>query len=143
MNRRLTKIAIDYENLRPELRERYCSIHHRGCLAFARLTAGYQQELGSQVLIIDCDLRKPSVHKVLGVDYTIGLSTYLSRRAELDDVIQQLPIANLSVLPSGRIPPNPAEMISSSRMKEMLALLSERYDHIIIDSPPLLKVTDP
>jgi capsular exopolysaccharide synthesis family protein len=100
-------------------------------------------QLGSQVLIIDCDLRKPSVHKVLGVDYTIGLSTYLSRRAELDDVIQQLPIANLSVLPSGRIPPNPAEMISSSRMKEMLALLSERYDHIIIDSPPLLKVTDP
>jgi capsular exopolysaccharide synthesis family protein len=71
------------------------------------------------------------------------LSTYLARRAELDDVIQKLPIANLSLLASGRIPPNPAELISSSRMKELLGLLTERYDHILIDSPPLLKVTDP
>lgn len=100
-------------------------------------------QLGSSVLVIDCDLRKPAVHKLLGVDHVVGLSTYLSRRGELDDVIQKLPIPNLSVLTSGRIPPNPAEMISSARMKEMLALLSERYDHIIIDSPPLLKVTDP
>ena len=100
-------------------------------------------QLGASVLIIDCDLRKPSVHKVLGVDHVIGLSTYLARRAELDDVIQKLPIPNLSVLASGRIPPNPAELISSTRMKEMLGLLSERYEHILIDSPPLLKVTDP
>jgi polysaccharide biosynthesis transport protein len=106
-------------------------------------TAISLSQLGSSVLIIDCDLRKPSVHKVLGVDHVLGLSTYLARRGEIDDLIQKLSIPNLSVLPSGRIPPNPAEMISSSRMKEMLALLSERYDHIIIDSPPLLKVTDP
>jgi succinoglycan biosynthesis transport protein ExoP len=106
-------------------------------------TAISLSQLGSSVLIIDCDLRKPSVHKVLGVDHALGLSTYLTGRGELDDVIQKLPIANLSVLTSGRIPPNPSEMISSSRMKEMLALLSERFDHIIIDSPPLLKVTDP
>jgi succinoglycan biosynthesis transport protein ExoP len=100
-------------------------------------------QLGASVLIIDCDLRKPSVHKVLGVDHVVGLSTYLARRAELDDVIQKLPIPNLSVLASGRIPPNPAELISSARMKEVLGILSERYDHILIDSPPLLKVTDP
>jgi capsular exopolysaccharide synthesis family protein len=100
-------------------------------------------QLGGSVLIIDCDLRKPAVHKVLGVDHVVGLSTYLSRHGEIDDVIQKLPIANLSVLTSGRIPPNPAEMISSARMKEMLALLGERFDHIVIDSPPLLKVTDP
>lgn len=106
-------------------------------------TAISLSQLGASVLIIDCDLRKPSVHKALGVEYVVGLSTYLSRHGELDDVIQKLSIPNLSVLPSGRIPPNPAEMISSARMKEMLALLSERYDHIIIDSPPLLKVTDP
>ena len=106
-------------------------------------TAISLSQLGSSVLIIDCDLRKPSVHKVLGIDPSIGLSTYLSRRAELDDVIQKLDIPNLSVLPSGRIPPNPAEMISSGRMKEMMSLLAERYDHIVIDSPPLLKVTDP
>jgi len=106
-------------------------------------TAISLSQLGASVLIIDCDLRKPSVHRSLGVDHTVGLSTYLARRAELDDVIQKLPIPNLAVLPSGRIPPNPSEMISSARMKEMLALLAERYDHILIDSPPLLKVTDP
>ena len=106
-------------------------------------TAISLSQLGASVLIIDCDLRKPSVHRSLGVDHTVGLSTYLARRAELDDVIQKLPIPNLSVLPSGRIPPNPSEMISSARMKEMLSLLAERYDHILIDSPPLLKVTDP
>ena len=94
-------------------------------------------------MIIDCDLRKPSVHKVLGVDHVVGLSTYLARRAELDDVIQKLPIPNLSVMASGRIPPNPAELISSSRMKELLGILSERFDHVLIDSPPLLKVTEP
>lgn len=100
-------------------------------------------QLGSSVLIIDCDLRKPSVHKVLGVDHVDGLSTYLTRGGDIDEVIQKLPIPNLSVLTSGRIPPNPAEMISSSKMKEMLRILGERYDHIVIDSPPLLKVTDP
>jgi capsular exopolysaccharide synthesis family protein len=100
-------------------------------------------QLGASVLIIDCDLRKPSVHNVLGLDHVVGLSTYLSRRGELDEVIQTVPIPNLSVLTAGRIPPNPAEMISSARMKEMLQILGERYDHIVIDSPPLLKVTDP
>jgi succinoglycan biosynthesis transport protein ExoP len=100
-------------------------------------------QLGASVLIIDCDLRKPSVHKVLGIDHVHGLSTYLSRGMEIDDLIQKLSIPNLSVLTSGRIPPNPSEMISSTRMKEMLRMLGERYDHILIDSPPLLKVTDP
>jgi len=100
-------------------------------------------QLGGSVLVIDCDLRKPSVHKVLGIDHVVGLSTYLSRRGELDEVIQDLPIPNLSVMAAGRIPPNPAEMISSARMGEMLQILGERYDHIVIDSPPLLKVTDP
>ena len=100
-------------------------------------------QLGSSVLIIDCDLRRPSAHKLLGVEQAQGLSTYLSRNVKLVDVMQKLPIPNLWILPCGPIPPNPAEMISSARMKEMLRLLGESFDHIIIDSPPLLKVTDP
>lgn len=101
-------------------------------------------QLGASVLIIDCDLRKPSTHKVLGVtEHARGLSTYLSRNVEIDDCIQKLPIANLSLLPCGPIPPNPAEMISSLKMRGLLQTLRDRYDHIIIDSPPLLKVTDP
>ena len=61
----------------------------------------------------------------------------------IDKLIQKLPVPNLSLLPSGSIPPNPAELISSERMKELLVMLSERYDHILIDSPPLINVTDP
>ncbi|HST23538.1 MAG TPA: polysaccharide biosynthesis tyrosine autokinase [Blastocatellia bacterium] len=100
-------------------------------------------QLGSSVLIIDCDLRRPSAHKLFGVEQPQGLSTYLSRNVKLVDVMQKLPIPNLWILPCGPIPPNPAEMISSARMKEMIRVLGESFDHIIIDSPPLLKVTDP
>ncbi|MGA9774282.1 MAG: polysaccharide biosynthesis tyrosine autokinase [Blastocatellia bacterium] len=100
-------------------------------------------QLGASVLIIDCDLRKPTTHKVFGVDHVLGLSTYLSREVTIDGLIQKLPISNVSLLPCGPIPPNPAELISSEKMRSMLALLSERYDHILIDSPPLMNVTDP
>ncbi|MGA9768299.1 MAG: polysaccharide biosynthesis tyrosine autokinase [Blastocatellia bacterium] len=107
-------------------------------------TAISLSQLGASVLIIDCDLRRPTTHKVLGVDHIQGLSTYLSRSdVTLDEVIQKLPIENLSLLPCGPIPPNPAELIISDRMKEMLKELTDRYDHIIIDSPPLINVTDP
>ena len=107
-------------------------------------TAISLSQLGASVLIIDCDLRRPTTHKVLGVEHQLGLSTYLSHsNVRLEDVIQALPIANLSLLPCGPIPPNPAELIISDRMKDMLKELSERYDHIIIDSPPLINVTDP
>ncbi|MEK6285208.1 MAG: polysaccharide biosynthesis tyrosine autokinase [Acidobacteriota bacterium] len=100
-------------------------------------------QLGASVLIIDCDLRKPAAHKVFGIDQTKGLSTYLSREMEVDSLIHKLQIPNLSLLPCGPIPPNPAELISSERMKNLLLLLAERYDHILIDSPPLIHVTDP
>lgn len=99
-------------------------------------------QLGSSVLIIDCDLRKPATHKMLNVEHQRGLSTYLSRDTEIGGLIQKLPIGTLSLLPCGPIPPNPAELLSSNKMKKMLALLSERFDHILIDSPPLLSVAD-
>ena len=100
-------------------------------------------QMGASVLIIDCDLRRPTTHKVLGVDHGQGLSTYLSRDVELDRLIQKLPIANLSLLPCGPVPPNPAELIISEKMKDMLHVLAGKYDHILIDSPPLINVTDP
>jgi succinoglycan biosynthesis transport protein ExoP len=100
-------------------------------------------QLGAKVLIVDCDLRKPAVHKVLGLGNHRGLTTLFSSGTPIERVIQKLTIANVSVLPSGPIPPNPSEMISSAKMKRMLRALEETYDHIIIDSPPLLRVTDP
>jgi len=100
-------------------------------------------QMGASVLVIDCDLRRPTVHKVLGVEPSQGLSTFLSRDVPLNQLIQKLPIANLSLLPCGPVPPNPAELIISDKMKELLKSLSEQYDHILIDSPPLMNVTDP
>lgn len=105
-------------------------------------TAISLSQLGASVLIIDCDLRKPATHKLLNIEHQNGLSTYLSRETEIGELIHKLPIGNLSLLPCGPIPPNPAELLSSNKMKAMLAKLSERYDHIIIDSPPLLSVAD-
>jgi succinoglycan biosynthesis transport protein ExoP len=100
-------------------------------------------QLGASVLIVDCDMRRPTTHKVFGVDHARGLSTYLSRNIKIDGLIQKLPIANLSLLPCGPVPPNPAELISSERMRTLIKTLSDEYDHIIIDSPPLINVTDP
>ncbi|HEX8185871.1 MAG TPA: polysaccharide biosynthesis tyrosine autokinase [Blastocatellia bacterium] len=100
-------------------------------------------QLGASVLIIDCDLRRPTTHKVLGVDHTLGLSTYLSRDVPIDGLIHGLPLKNVSLLPCGPIPPNPAELISSEKMRSMLTMLETKYDHILLDSPPLINVTDP
>ena len=106
-------------------------------------TAISMAQLGSSVLLIDADMRRPTIHKTFKMSHTRGLSTYLAGNGELDNLITKLPMPNLSVLTAGPIPPNPAELISSERMREMLRILGNRYDHIIIDSPPLITVTDP
>jgi capsular exopolysaccharide synthesis family protein len=100
-------------------------------------------QIGSSVLIIDSDLRRPAVHKTFKIPNMKGITNYLSGRTAIENLIVKLPIQNLSVLPCGPVPPNPAELISSERMRDLLRLLGERYDHIIIDSPPLISVTDP
>jgi len=99
--------------------------------------------LGAKVLIIDADLRRPRVHKALGLSRGRGLTTYLSSDVEIDDLIQTKEFPNLSVLTCGPIPPNPAELVSSEKMRLLLHTLASRYDHIVIDSPPLMNVTDP
>jgi polysaccharide biosynthesis transport protein len=106
-------------------------------------TAISMAQLGASVLLIDADMRRPAVHKAFKVSQPHGLSTYLSGRGSLKELIQPLPIKNLSLLPCGPIPPNPAELISSERMKTMILKLTAHYDHVIIDSPPVMNVTDP
>ena len=100
-------------------------------------------QLGASVLIIDCDLRNPTSHKLFGIDHTKGLSTYLSTENDLDGLIYKLDVPSLSLLPSGPVPNNPAKLILSQKMKDMLQILSERYDHVMIDSPPLIGIKDP
>jgi len=100
-------------------------------------------QCGSSTLLIDCDLRRPCVSRMLDIDNQRGMSTFLTGNDKIEDVIQQYaPQQNLWVVPSGPIPPNPAELISSETMDAMLQSLRGRFKHIVIDSPPLLLVTD-
>jgi polysaccharide biosynthesis transport protein len=98
--------------------------------------------LGRSVLIVDCDLRRPTIHKRLRVAQEPGLSTYLSGEVELENVIQKLDIPGLSLIPSGALPYNPGDMIGSQKMKEMVETLANLCDYIVFDSPPLI-LADP
>ena len=97
---------------------------------------------GGKVVLVEADLRKPSAHKVLRVDGKHGLSLYLSGSQERNGLVVPTAVSNLFFIPAGPVPPNPAELLSSSRMKQLLGELSKEYDHIILDSPPLLSITD-
>lgn len=96
----------------------------------------------SKVLIIDCDLRKPTVHKLFKMKGIPGLSEVLAGITEVDNVLQNSGYNNLDVICGGTIPPNPAELLSSSVMDDLLETLSARYDYILIDTPPVNVVAD-
>ncbi len=97
---------------------------------------------GVRVVLVDVDLRRPRCHKVLGMDNTLGLSQVLAGARELGDVIRKTDIDSLWLLASGSIPPNPSELVGSEKMRETLAELVNRFDVVILDSPPILPVTD-
>lgn len=93
------------------------------------------------VLLIDSDLRKPRIHKIFGLNNSKGLSTYLAGASDID-VISLESVKNLNIITSGPIPPNPSELLGSSKMFDLIKVLSEKFDIIIWDSAPLLSVTD-
>ena len=98
---------------------------------------------GVRVLLIDADLRRPSIHKTLGIGPRSGLSNVLTGSATLQDAITRSSVLpNLSVLSAGTPPPNPAELLASTNMRDVLNELRGQYDHIVIDTPPTLSVTD-
>ncbi|MCS5713729.1 polysaccharide biosynthesis tyrosine autokinase [Herbiconiux sp. CPCC 205716] len=98
---------------------------------------------GQRVIIVDADLRKPRLADYLGVEGSAGLTDVLVNRAEPGDVIQRWGETNLYVLPSGRIPPNPSELLGSSAMTKLIASLESAFDVVLFDAPPVLPVTDP
>ena len=105
-------------------------------------TAIALSQTGAQVIIIDSDMRKPRVHKIFGEENGVGLSNFLSGNADLDSVIKKSDVPNLYYIPSGPIPPNPSELIGSKLFKSMMESLGERFDHLILDSPPVLGFAD-
>jgi succinoglycan biosynthesis transport protein ExoP len=106
-------------------------------------TAIVLAQKGVRVLLMDADLRRPSIHKVLGMGPRSGLSNVLTGSATLQQTITTSPVLpNLFIMSAGTPPPNPAELLASSNMKDLLAELRGMYDHIVIDTPPTLSVTD-
>ncbi len=100
-------------------------------------------KMGKSVLVIDADLRKGTIHKYFGLNADVGLTDYLHEKIDKVKLIKITGIEGLDVITRGQIYPQPSEMLSSDRFYSLLAYLSEQYDHIIIDSPPVLAVTDP
>jgi len=103
------------------------------------------QGLHETVLLVDCDLRKPSVHRFLGIESKYGLSDYLSKNVDLSKLLVKTDISKLTLLLAGNLPPNPSELLASEKMQSLVKELKNRYPnrYIIFDSTPLLLTTDP
>lgn len=106
-------------------------------------TAVMLAQTGAEVLIVDCDLRRPRLHAHLEAPNSKGLTNWLSGETDVDALIQTYqPLANLKFLTSGPVPPNPAELLGSDEMRKLLTVMSQRFAHIVIDTPPAISFTD-
>jgi len=110
-------------------------------LTTANVAVVFAQQ-GKKVLLVDADLRKPTVHYTFRADNTSGLSNYLVRNRSLKELAKESRVENLDLLPSGPIPPNPSELLGSTMMERLIEEAKEYYDMIIFDTPPVLAVTD-
>jgi succinoglycan biosynthesis transport protein ExoP len=99
-------------------------------------------QAGQRVLVVDSDLRRPTLHKVLRVNNNLGLTNYLLKQNKLEEVIQPTSVAMLDFMASGKLPSTSMSILGSAQMKEMVAELKQRYDFIFFDSPPVLGVSD-
>ena len=97
---------------------------------------------GNRVLIVDSDLRRPSLHKILNVANNLGLTNYLLKQNRLEEVIQTTPVPSLDFMPSGRLPSSSIGILNSAAMKEFIAEAKSRYDFVFFDSPPIMGVSD-
>jgi capsular exopolysaccharide synthesis family protein len=111
-------------------------------LTAANLALTMAQEFQQRVLLIDCDLRRPSVHQLFGLSEGPGLADVLMNVAELDQALVSLPEHHLTVLPAGLPPSNPAELLGSAAMRRVLDTLRTRFDRILVDVPPVAPLAD-
>lgn len=95
-----------------------------------------------RVLVVDSDLRRPSIHKILGISNSLGLTNYLLGQNVLEEVIQTTQIPTLDILPSGKLPSSSMGILNSPQMKELVEILGKRYDYVFFDSPPIMGISD-
>jgi len=139
-----TGIYFPSDGISPQLLLITSSLPQEGKTDISSMLSVILSQGDENVLLIDGDMRKPRIGKIFGADKTTpGLSELLSGRCEIPDVIQKTEFPRLNIITSGKIPPNPAELINSGQFKVVLSDLRKSWDRIILDSPPLLSVTDP
>ncbi len=95
-----------------------------------------------QILLVDADMRRPGVAKYLGIEAQAGLAELLTNGLDVNNTLLNIGIDNLTILPSGAIPKNPAELLASDKMAKLISILKSKYDYVIIDTPPVMPVTD-
>lgn len=117
------------------------SIPGEGKSTIALNLAYSMSEMNKKVLLIDADLRRSTIHKKLNISNLVGLTDGIIQKLELKDIVQKIN-DNLHVMTAGKIPPNPAEIVGSEAMTVLLNYFREIYDYIIVDTPPVLSVTD-
>ena len=106
-------------------------------------TAIALSQTGAQVVVVDTDMRKPRIHHIFnGGDNGTGLSNFLSGNADLASIVKKTEVPNLYYIPSGPIPPNPSELLGSNRFKNMMGALEKKFDHVLLDTPPVLGFAD-
>ncbi|HQH28734.1 MAG TPA: CpsD/CapB family tyrosine-protein kinase, partial [Oligoflexia bacterium] len=114
-----------------------------GKTTFILNLAAALSQAGSKTLVVDADLRRPSVGRYFSIpSRTAGLADFLAGMKELDEVLRSTPIDRLFIIPAGSEVPNPAELIGSRKMAELLRQLAEQYDYVLVDTPPVLPATD-
>jgi tyrosine-protein kinase Etk/Wzc len=141
---RSLRTAVQYASIESQVRTLLVtsSIPQEGKSTTSTNLAIVIAQSGARTLLIDCDLRRPVLHSVFGIGKDPGLVNCLVGNVPIEDAIHETGIPNLHLLPSGAIPPNPSELLGSRRMRVLLEELKERYDTIILDSPPVGTVTD-
>jgi capsular exopolysaccharide synthesis family protein len=106
------------------------------CIAIAMAQAG------RRVALLDCDMRRPRVHRVFGKSNDVGVTTALINFDTVDEIVRPTSVPNLSIITTGPLPPNPAEILHSESFGKLLKILASRFDHVVLDSPPVAPVTD-
>lgn len=118
------------------------SVPNEGKSSTAANLAVIFAEAGKSVLLVEGDLRRPRVADYLGLEGAVGLTNVLAGQVDVSEVLQAWGRSGLTVLPSGTVPPNPSELLGSNSMTELLQAMAKQFDYVLIDSPPLLPVTD-
>ena len=118
------------------------SIPNEGKTSTALSIACQSAKSGQRCIILDCDLRQSSVHRYFGVPNKIGLADYLVGKARLEEVIEIDPVSTAHLIPAGARAPNPIDLLGSPQMRRLIKALAQAYDLVILDTPPVLAVSD-